>query len=229
MGYKYTPTNVPATSYPNVGHGQTIIPDASTDALGADNTSYWFGMKKPVYGFPATEGDTDDAVCPSGFIVPRYYDLKNVIDRTKAYEDIKEFVLRLPTNAFVNRDLFHFGNYPYAPKLWVSKIDFSENNPGGTPSSTRTNSTDYYYAWYGAPTTDYKFNGSSWYSPKYSYDNTLSDSNAISAINTETNIPHLRIIGTYRSHGRYVYGYNYYTDATHHSPSSSFPIRCRKQ
>ena len=227
--YKHGTTNVPATSYPNVGHGQTIVPLASTDALGADNTPYWFGMEKPAYGFPATEGDTDDAVCPSGFVVPRYDNLKNVINRTKANEDMKEFAVRLPTNAFVNRDLFHFGNYPYAPKLWGSNNNSYQYSAGGTPTPTRTNSTDYRYAWYGAPTTDYKFNGSSWYSPQYSYNGVPSDSSAINIINTEINIPHLRIIGTYRANARYVYGFNSYSDITYHSPSSSFPIRCRKQ
>jgi hypothetical protein len=225
--YKHGTTNVPATSYPNVGHGQTIIPDASTDALGADNTPYWFGMDKPA-GFPVTFGDTDDAVCPSGFIVARYDYLKQVIDRTKANEDMKEFAVRLPTNAFVNRDRFHFGNYPYAPKLWGGN-DFYSYNSYGTPTPTRTNSTDYYYGWYAATTTDYKFQSNTWFSPTSDLQGRYSNSVVMSTLSTDTNIPALRANGIYQTWGMYLYGRNPYNDRAYHNPSSSFPIRCRKQ
>lgn len=227
--YKYAVTNTPATSYPNVGHGQTIVPLASTDALGADNTPYWFGMEKPAYGFPATDGDTDDAVCPSGFIIARYDYLKQVIDKTKAYEDMKEFAIRLPTNAFVNRDRFHFGNYPYAPKLWTGQGAFYEYTATGTPTPTRTNSTDYRYAWYGAPTTDYKFQSNSWFSPTGGYSTWYPDSTVLSYLNTNTTIPNLRGNGIKGLFQKYLYGYNNDGNITRHDPSSSFPIRCHKQ
>ena len=229
--YKYAVTNTPATSYPNVGHGQTIVPLASTDGSGADNTPYWFGMTKPAYGFPATQGDTDDAVCPSGFIIAPFSYIKDVIVRTKANEDMKEFLVRLPTNAFVNRDRFHFGNYPYAPKLWLNTIggNFSEFPGSGTPTPTRTNSTIYRYAWYGAPTTDYKFENNAWISPSGAYSTWYGDSTVLNYLNTDTNIPNLRSSGIYGLSQKYIYGYNGSTLMTHHDPSSSFPIRCVKQ
>ena len=227
--YKHGTTNVPATSYPNVGHGQTIIPDASTDALGADNTPYWFGMDKPA-GFPVTFGDTDDAVCPSGFIVARYDYLKDIIDRTKANEDMKEFAVRLPTNAFVNRDRFHFGNYPYAPKLWGNHSSFEKYNPagGGVPPASLTSTTNYTYTWYGAGTTDYKYTND-WEIPSQSMSSWPLFINAANDRNANTIIPNLRINGRLRTGEAYIHGKTGYSHATQHDPSSSFPIRCYKQ
>ena len=228
--YKYTPTNVPATSYPNVGHGQTIIPDASTDAFGVDNTPYWFGMEKPA-GFPATEGDTDDAVCPKGFIVGELGNLRTIILRTKANEDMKEFVVRLPTNAFVNRDRFHFGNYPYAPKLWASYASsFREFAAvgGGVPPASLTNTTNYTYAWYGAGTTDYKYTNN-WEIPSQYMSSWPLFINAANDRNANTTIPSLRINGRWQVSYAYIHGYTGYSHATQHDPSSSFPIRCMKQ
>ena len=227
--YKYAVTNTPATSYPNVGHGQTIVPLASTDHLGVDNTPYWFGMEKPA-GFPATEGDTDNSVCPKGFIMPYYSRIRDVIYLTKANEDMKEFAVRLPTNAFVNRDRFHFGNYPYAPKLWIGQGYFIDNASVNLPAPpTRTNSTVYRYAWYGAPTTDYKFNGSSWSNPTGSINTSYNDASIMANFNANINIPNLRINGIYYINSKYLWGTNNYGDMTIHDPSSSFPIRCVKQ
>lgn len=227
--YKYAVTNTPATSYPNVGHGQTIVPLASTDHLGVDNTPYWFGMEKPA-GFPATEGDTDNSVCPKGFIMPYYSRIRDVIYLTKANEDMKEFAVRLPTNAFVNRDRFHFGNYPYAPKLWIGQGYFIDNASVNLPAPpTRTNSIAYRYAWYGAPTTDYKFNGSSWSNPTGSINTYYNDASIMANFNANISIPNLRINGIYYINSKYLWGTNNYGDMTIHDPSSSFPIRCIKQ
>ena len=226
--YKYTPTNVPATSYPNVGHGQTIVPLASTDHFGINNTPYWFGIEKPA-GFPATEGDTDNSVCPKGFGMPMNTHLINVIYRTKANEDMKEFAVRLPTNAFVNRDRFHFGNYPYAPKLWITEQAYFIQSPSINLPVPPTRGTSYRYAWYGASTTDYKFESNAWSVPSGGYTTYYSDASIMAVFNANTTIPNLRINGSSGMNSKYLWGYNNYSYGTLHDPSSSFPIRCVKQ
>ena len=224
--YKYTPTNVPATSYPNVGHGKTIIPIASTDHLGANNTPYWFGATAPA-GFPVTNGDTNYAVCPSGFIIPQLYYLSSIINRTKASENMKEFAVRLPSNAFVSRDLGHNGPYAFFPNLWTSY--YSIRKADGTPSATITSSTNYYYETVGAVSTDYRWNGTAWVAP-----NTIpGQTGALIATELPSWLNSYGIPGN-NYNVRMEAGY-YYTVRKHyiangnHSPSSSFPIRCIKQ
>ena len=233
--YKYTPTNVPATSYPNVGHGKTIIPDASTDHWGADNTPYWFGMEKPV-GYPeAVEGNTDNSVCPAGFVLPDHGSIISVMNRTLPNEDMKEFAVRLPTNAFVNRDTFHFGNYPYAPKLWLKTSNRYDESAYGTPPATRTNTTNYYYAWFGGGTTDLQYSSGGWWRPNYTHythvnDNATDRNQAVNNNIVNRYVPHARFNGMYGLNRVWYRGRNDYgTQVTLHDPSSSFPIRCMKQ
>lgn len=226
--YKYTPTNVPATSYPNVGHGKTIIPIASTDHLGANNTPYWFGATAPA-DFPVTNGDTDDAVCPKGFTSPGLFVMENIIKRTKASDNMKEFAIRLPSNAFVSRDLGHNGPYAFFPNLWTSH--YSIRKTTGTPPATITSTTEYHYESVGAVSTDFRWNGTGWTSPNMigGQNNILTTATLPSWLNSygiPSNNYNVKMegIGFYRGVNNKWYFAN-----GNHNPSSSFPIRCVKQ
>ena len=133
--FKYGTTTTPTATYPpQPAENKTVIPTITTDLVtGVDTTPMWFtGTSKPS-GFPITVGDDDNAVCPKGFKVPSGYYLNNLINRTKSFDRIKEFFVRLPSNRFNNTDntdLYPNGNgyYSYAPKLWSNTASIGHQN-----------------------------------------------------------------------------------------------------
>ena len=123
--FKYGTTTNPTTTYPpQPAENKTVIPTITANSDGVDTTPMWFtGTSRPS-GFPITVGDDDNAVCPKGFKVPSGLYLNYLINRTKSFDRIKEFFVRLPSNRFNSTDnttLYPNGNgyYSYGPKLWI--------------------------------------------------------------------------------------------------------------
>ena len=232
--FKYGTTTNPTTTYPpQPTENQTVIPTVTTEDNGVDTTPMWFVGTSAPTGFPVTIGDDDNAVCPKGFKVPGGYYLNSLINRTKSFDRIKEFFVRLPSNRFNNTDntdLYPNGNgyYSYAPKLWSYHNNNSLNQSisGGKVISR--------FVILGA-TTDYLWDSAvqKWKVDKSNYDfisanhtyiNDLGDMfyNSYSAT---TSIPKFfRKIRNYGGTSGTIY--THYGVA--HSVSSSFAIRCMK-
>lgn len=219
--YKYTPTNVPATSYPNVGHGQTIIPPIETETNGIDKTSLWFGTTIPT-GYPVTEKDSsDEAVCPKGFSIASANYLNGIIGSLKANEDMKEFVVRLPSNDFVSRDNGDNGRYPYSPKLWTSTEGAMSTTSRDTQNPIKWNVGAY------AGTTDFAWDSYQWYGLKNS---SGTYQNGSGQEITPNNASYYRIWRAGQLNGYNNWGQRLYFDSykVAHTPNSSFAIRCVK-
>ena len=139
--FKHGISNTPATTYPNVGHGQTIKPATTYDGSGKINTPNWFGNLNTI-NYVTLGNDNDYSVCPVGFKVPEqsqifYYQTSSY--RTKAY-GITDFVLRLPTNATESSSVRRYGSYYYSPILWVNTNGiYQESNAASAYSRTSFN------------------------------------------------------------------------------------------
>ena len=155
--FKYGTTTTPTATYPpQPAENQTVIPTVTANSDGVDTTPMWFtGTSKPT-SFPITVGDDDNAVCPKGFKVPNEYYLNYLINRTKSFDRIKEFFVRLPSNRFNNTDnttLYPDGNgyYSYGPKLWIH----TNNNGYRHQNQYVSGSTLYYKYMQVEGTTDF--------------------------------------------------------------------------
>ena len=127
--FKYGTTTILTTTYPpQPAENKTVIPTVTTESNGVDTTPMWFTGTTYPSNFPVTTGDTDNSVCPKGFSVAPSVYLNALISKTKSFDRIKEFFVRLPSNRFNNTDntdLYPNGNgyYSYAPKLWAETGD----------------------------------------------------------------------------------------------------------
>ena len=216
--YKYTPTNTPVSGYPNVGNA-TIIPPAPTTSGNAVTSSVmWFAEASATAvpsGFPVTMGDNDNAVCPKGFNIPDNTKLYHIISKTKPYENMKDFFVRLPSNLFRSEDYMKNSAKHYGPKLWASE--------GG---AQYVNAPGY---WIGMlsmyATTDY-----GWDSGTASY--TFSDNNVHSAGSWDGEYPYAGIRvsdSVFSDEIDRQYSSVNSNSGVKHSASSSFAIRCMRQ
>lgn len=229
--FKYGTTTTTTTTYPpQPTENQTVIPTITTDPVtGVDTTPMWFtGTSRPS-DFPITVGDNDNAVCPKGFKVPGGRYLAYLINRTKSFDRIKEFFVRLPSNRFNSTDVDPNGNgyYSYAPKLWASESGYS---------SQYINSGNIFRKYIDvAGTTDYAWDSASqiW---RY-----FKDSSAAYPITTSSSVYSVGsgMINHNGGSGGYAFlrkwttpyynTYFYTNNSTPHTVSSSFAIRCIKQ
>ena len=216
--YKYTPTNTPVSGYPNVGNA-TIIPPAPTTSGNAVTSSVmWFAEASATAvpsGFPVTMGDNDNAVCPKGFKIPDNNRLYYIINRTKPYENMKDFFVRLPSNLFRSEDYMKNSAKHYGPKLWASE--------GGAQYVNRPGEWIGMLSMYA--TTDY-----GWDSGTASY--TFSDNNVYNVGSWDGEYPYagIRVSDSVFSDDidRQSSTMNS-SSGVKHSASSSFAIRCVRQ
>ena len=237
--FKYGTTTTPTTTYPpQPTENQTVIPTITTESNGVDTTPMWFaGTSKPS-DFPITVGDDDNAVCPKGFIVPHGYYLNYLINRTKSFDRIKEFFVRLPSNRFNSTDnttLYPNGNgyYSYAPKLW----SYHYNNNVQLTQTISSGKVIIKFLMAGA-TTDYlwdsavqkwrydKYSNNDIESTSYGYINYLGDMYNNSNYNSSTSrLKFFRKVSDYTSTSGALAIYY----GVPHTISSSLAIRCIKQ
>lgn len=237
--FKYGTITTPTTTYPpQPAENKTVIPQVTTESNGVDTTPMWFAGTSAPSGFPVTIGDDDNAVCPKGFKVPDGFYLNTIINRTKSFDRIKEFFVRLPSNRFNNTDntdLYPNGNgyYSYAPKLW----SYHSNSGNIQNQYTSGGKVSQRFLILGA-TTDYLWDS---VAQKWRYDKHLGSDilgTSYGSINSKGDmssdnvyssnlIPNFfrRILdSTYYS--SYVL-YTYY--GVPHTGTSSFAIRCMKK
>ena len=227
--FKYGTTTNPTTTYPpQPAENKTVIPTITANSEGVDTTPMWFtGTSRPS-GFPITVRDDDNAVCPKGFKIPVGQYVSYLINRTKSFDRIKEFFVRLPSNRFNSTDNPNGnGYYSYAPKLWTyyssESVSYRDQNLSG--------GTLYYKYMDVAPTTDYGWDSAA---QKWRY----------STNPGEYEITQNAVMYSYGD-GRlsnYASASNFYTKwsrscsecvrsyyGTPHTISSSFAIRCMKE
>ena len=230
--FKYGTTTTPTTTYPpQPAENQTVIPTITANSEGVDTTPMWFiGTSRPS-SFPITVGDDDNAVCPKGFKIPQGLQLNYIINRTKSFDRIKEFFVRLPSNRFNSTDnttLYPNGNgyYSYAPKLWTYYVDgasYRDQNLSGITLYNKYMDT--------APTTDYAWDS---VAQKWRY-STMPNEHEISVsasmygysdgrLSSNASLPNFYI--KWGRNGNYWVRSTY---GTPHAISSSFAIRCVKQ
>jgi len=228
--FKHGTTTNPTTTYPpQPTENKTVIPTITANSEGVDTTPMWFiGTTNRPSGFPITVGDDDNAVCPKGFKVPEPYYLNYIINRTKSFDRIKEFFVRLPSNRFNSTDVDPNGNgyYSYAPKLWTS-----ESRHMGQYTNSGNIVRKYIEV---AGTTDYAWDSAS---QKWKY---YKDSSAyeIGSNYTVYSVGGTGMINHNAGSGGYVFfrkwttppysTYVYANYSTPHTISSSFAIRCMK-
>ena len=227
--FKYGTTATPTTTYPpQPAENKTVIPTITANSEGVDTTPMWFtGTSRPS-GFPITVGDDDNAVCPKGFKIPEGYYVNYLINRTKSFDRIKEFFVRLPSNRFNSTDVNPNGNgyYSYAPKLWTYYVDGSSYRNQSISGSTLNNK----YMEVGT-TTDYAWDSvtQNWrYSPasgeRVITDNTSSYSYGDGRFLNSAYLPNF-----YRKWSRYSSDWVRSAYGVLHTITSSFAIRCMKQ
>jgi len=227
--FKYGTTATPTTTYPpQPAENKTVIPTITANSEGVDTTPMWFtGTSRPS-GFPITVGDDDNAVCPKGFKIPEGYYVNYLINRTKSFDRIKEFFVRLPSNRFNSTDVNPNGNgyYSYAPKLWTYYVDGSSYRNQSISGSTLNNkymevgtTTD--YAW-DSVTQNWKYSPAS--GERVITDNTSSYSYGDGRFLNSAYLPNF-----YRKWSRYSSDWVRSAYGVLHTITSSFAIRCMKQ
>ena len=227
--FKYGTTSIPTTTYPpQPAENKTVIPTITANSDGVDTTPMWFiGTSRPS-GFPITVGDDDNAVCPKGFKIPEGYYVNYLINRTKSFDRIKEFFVRLPSNRFNSTDVNPNGNgyYSYAPKLWTYYSDGSSYRNQSISGSTLNNkymevgtTTD--YAW-DSVTQNWKYSPAS--GERVITDNTSSYSYGDGRFLNSAYLPNF-----YRKWSRYSSDWVRSAYGVLHTITSSFAIRCMKQ
>lgn len=154
--FKYGTTTTPTTTYPpQPTENKTVVPNVTTDPnTGVDTTPMWFaGIAKPS-GFPITGGHDNNNVCPYGFIMSSHINISPIIRMTKAYDFMKEFLVRLPSNPKNVTDVEDYGEYFYGPKLWTwgntGDIRYFNRVVNGSNNVTQSffvyaGTTDYYW------------------------------------------------------------------------------------
>ena len=150
--FKYGTTTTPTSSYlPNPTENKTVIPMVTTDPVtNVDTTPMWFAGTTLPSGFPKTNGNDDNNVCPYGFIMPQNNLLYAIIQKTRAYDPIKDFLVRLPSNPKTITDVEDYGSYFYGPKLWTRFNDYFNRVVNGSNNVTQSffvyaGTTDYYW------------------------------------------------------------------------------------
>ena len=235
--FKYGTTTNPTTTYPpQPTENKTVIPTETYNSDGVEITPMWFtGTSKPS-SFPVTIGDDDNAVCPKGFKVPRGEYLNYLINRTKSFDRIKEFFVRLPSNRFNSTDnttLYPNGNgyYSYGPKLWIATYnDGNKHKNQYISASTLINTYKQVEG-----TTDYAWDS---VTQKWRYSKGVSEQEIVNTGYWVFSYGGGKLLASgsgvdnfYRKWARDGYS-SYYTavlGGTPHTVSSSFAIRCMKE
>ena len=230
--FKYGTTSTPTTTYPpQPTENQTVVPTVTTDtATGVDTTPMWFAGTTLPAGFPVTDDNNENDLCPAGFKVPTYGYILDIMALQKPTEKMKEFYLRFPSNPKNVTNNGDNPNYPWKPKLWSMDARYQPFYSSGSNRRTfivYAQATDVVWEiseqrwsdWKTYPTTLFKTTDS----PYYRYiDGTTNDymfrktSNSSYSMNS--------IIGDAGWYGSYIR-----SGITTRTINDSYAIRCMKQ
>ena len=124
--FKYGTTTTPTTTYPpQPTENKTVIPTVTTDtATGIDTTSMWFAGTTLPTGFPVTKDNSDNDVCPMGFVIPGYDYFTRVMTLQKPFGKMDEHYLRFPSNPKNVTNLGNNPDYDWKPKLWTNDVRY---------------------------------------------------------------------------------------------------------
>ena len=136
--FKYGTTTTPTTTYPpQPTENKTVIPTVTTDtATGVDTTSMWFAGTTLPSGYPVTDDNNDNDVCPMGFTTPNYPYLGYIMKLQKPFGKMNEHYLRFPSNPKNVTNLGDNPDYDWKPKIWASDTRYQPFlNSGNNKSS----------------------------------------------------------------------------------------------
>ena len=230
--FKYGTTPTPTTTYPpQPTENQTVVPTVTTDtATGVDTTPMWFAGTTLPAGFPVTDDNNENDLCPAGFKVPTYGYILDIMALQKPTEKMKEFYLRFPSNPKNVTNNGDNPNYPWKPKLWSMDARYQPFYSSGSDRRTfivYAQATDVVWEisqqrwsdWKTYPTTLFKSTDS----PYYRYiDGTANDYMFRKITNTYSNMN--SIIGDAGWYGSYTN-----SGITTRTINDSYAIRCMKQ